>query len=181
MPHGLLRLTWLELKIFLREPLGAIGSLLLPVLVFVLLGRLVGSRLQPSALATNGFLRIGLPVFTVVISGLSAVLWLVASISIYREGGSRKRLRGTPLRPVPIVAAPVLVKLLSPSRSITALLLAGRRFYPVDMDAPLLSLAVALSIATISPMSMGFLIASIVPSARFAQPLGSLILYPMVA
>ncbi len=61
------------------------------------------------------------------------------------------------------------------------MVLAGRRFYPVDMDAPLLSFAFALAIATISLMSMGFLIASIVPSARFAQPLGSLILYPMVA
>jgi ABC-2 type transport system permease protein len=181
MPHGLMRLTWLELKIFLREPLGAIGSLVLPVLVFVLLGRLVGSRLQPSALATNGFLRIGLPVFTVVIIVLSAVLSLVAIISIYREGGILKRLRATPLRPITIVTAHVLVKLLLTTTSLTAMVLAGRRFYPVDMDAPLLSFAVALAIATISLMSMGFLIASIVPSARFANPLGSLILYPMVA
>ncbi len=120
MPHGLLRLTWLELKIFLREPLGAIGSLVLPVLVFVLLGRLVGSRLQPSALATNGFLRIGLPVFTVVIIVLSAVLSLVAIISIYREGGILKRLRATPLRPITIVTAHVLVKLLLTSTSLTA-------------------------------------------------------------
>jgi ABC-2 type transport system permease protein len=176
-----MRLTWLELKIFLREPLGAIGSLVLPVLVFVLLGRLGGSRLQPSALATNGFLRIGLPVFTVVIIVLSAVLSLVAIISIYREGGILKRLRATPLRPITIVTAHVLVKLLLTTTSLTAMVLAGRRFYPVDMDAPLLSFAVALAIATISLMSMGFLIASIVPSARFANPLGSLILYPMVA
>src|SRR5688572_7137364 len=123
MPHGLLRLTWLELKIFLREPLGAIGSLVLPVLVFVLLGRLVGSRLQPSALATNGFLRIGLPVFTVVIIVLSAVLSLVAIISIYREGGILKRLRATPLRPITIVTAHVLVKLLLTGTSLTAMVL----------------------------------------------------------
>ena len=181
MLSGLLRLTWLELKIFLREPLGAIGSLVLPVLVFVLLGRLVGSRLQPTALANNGFLRIGLPVFTVVIIVLSAVLSLVAIISIYREGGILKRLRATPLRPMTIVTAHVLVKLLLTGTSLTAMVLAGRRFYPVDMDAPLLSFALALAIATISLMSMGFLIASVVPSARFAQPLGSLILYPMVA
>ena len=117
---------------------------MLPVLVFVLLGRLVGSRLQPSALATNGFLRIGLPVFTVVIIVLSAVLSLVAIISIYREGGILKRLRATPLRPITIVTAHVLVKLLLTSTSLTAMVLAGRRFYPVDMDAPLLSFAVAL-------------------------------------
>ena len=39
MGRDLLRLTWLELKIFLREPLGAIGTLLVPVAVFLVVGR----------------------------------------------------------------------------------------------------------------------------------------------
>ena len=34
MLRGLLRLTWLEIKIFVREPLGAIGSVVIPVVVF---------------------------------------------------------------------------------------------------------------------------------------------------
>ncbi len=35
-------------------------------------------------------------------------------------------------------------------------------------------------ISTWSILSIGFLIASIVPTARFAQPIGALILYPMI-
>jgi ABC-2 type transport system permease protein len=181
MGRDLLRLTWLELKIFLREPLGAVGSLVLPVLVFILLGRLVGSRMRPEALESSGFLRISLPVFTTLIIVLSAVLSLVTIISIYREGGILKRLRATPLRPTTILTAHVLVKLLLTSASLAAMVLAGRRFYPVGVEAPLLSFAGALVVSTVSLMSLGFLIASVVPSARFAQPLGSLILYPMVA
>ena len=38
----------------------------------------------------------------------------------------------------------------------------------------------ALLIATWSILSIGFLIASIVPTARFAQPIGAAILYPML-
>jgi ABC-2 type transport system permease protein len=181
MMRDLLRLTWLELKIFLREPLGAIGSLLLPILVFLLLGRLVGARTRPEALESSGFLRVGLPLFTVVLIVLGAVLSLVAIISIYREGGILKRLRATPLRPTTILTAHVLVKLVLTTVSLTGMVLAGRRFYPVGMEPPLLSFGLALAISTVSLMSMGFLIASIVPSARFAQPMGSLILYPMVA
>jgi hypothetical protein len=45
MFRGLFKLTWLEIKIFLREPMGAIGSILLPVLVFVGVGRFLGGRL----------------------------------------------------------------------------------------------------------------------------------------
>jgi ABC-2 type transport system permease protein len=36
-------------------------------------------------------------------------------------------------------------------------------------------------ISTLSILSMGFVIASLVPTARFAQPLASLVLYPMIA
>ena len=39
-------LTWLEIKIFVREPLGVIGTSCVPVLVFVVMGRLVGGRHQ---------------------------------------------------------------------------------------------------------------------------------------
>ena len=33
MFRGLFQLTWLEVKIFLREPLGALGNIAAPVLV----------------------------------------------------------------------------------------------------------------------------------------------------
>lgn len=36
-------------------------------------------------------------------------------------------------------------------------------------------------VSTVSILSLGFLIASIVPTARFAQPVGAIILYPMIA
>ncbi len=44
MLRGLWRLTWLEMKIFVREPLGLIGTVVLPVVLFALLGRLAAAR-----------------------------------------------------------------------------------------------------------------------------------------
>ena len=38
----LLKLTWLEIKIFVREPLGLFGTVGVPVLVFVIFGRMFG-------------------------------------------------------------------------------------------------------------------------------------------
>ncbi|HUN86385.1 MAG TPA: ABC transporter permease, partial [Terracidiphilus sp.] len=48
------------------------------------------------------------------------------------------------------------------------------------IHAPLFSFTIALLITTWSISSIGFLIASIVPTARFAQPIGAVILYPMI-
>ncbi len=46
---------------------------------------------------------------------------------------------------------------------------------------PLGAFTVALLISTASILSFGFVIASLVPTARFAQPVGAVLLYPMLA
>src|SRR5215510_9153151 len=98
--RGLWRLTWLEIKIFLREPLGAIGSVVFPVLGYVVLGRLMGGRAPAAARGPESdLLRVGVPVLFAIMIALTSLISLVTIISIYREGGILKRLRATPLRP----------------------------------------------------------------------------------
>ena len=179
MLRGLGQLTWLELKIFLREPLGAIGTVVLPVLVFVIFGRAAGPRLDPSA--ADGFLHVAVPVLAAVLISISAVLSLVTIIAVYREGGILKRLRATPLRPRTILSAHVLVKLLLTATTLLSLMLVGRRLAPIEPGVPVLSFLLALLVSTLSILSIGFVIASIVPTARFAQPIGAAFLYPMIA
>ena len=181
MMRGLWKLTWIEIKIFLREPLGAFGTIGFPVLVFIVLGRVAGRRLTPASLAASSFIRVGLPVLASVLIAISAVLSLVTIISIYREGGILKRLRATPLRPQTILTAHVIVKLLLTAATLALMVLAGKRYYPIGVHVPLFSFTIALLISTWSILSIGFLIASIVPTARFAQPIGAVIMYPMIA
>ena len=179
MLRGLWRLTWIEIKVFMREPLGAVGSIVMPVLVFLLLGRLGQSIAPARDFSTSTFFRVNVPVFVAILIALNAVLSLVAIIAIYREGGILKRLRATPLRPWTILTSHVLVKLSLTAVTLALMLLVGRRYYPSGMDVPAFSFAIALIITTVSILSLGFLIASIVPTARFAQPIGAVILYPM--
>jgi ABC-2 type transport system permease protein len=182
MMRGLLQLTWLEIKIFLREPLGAIGTLIVPVAVFLVVGRAVnrgsGAPRTPGGVE---FMQSGLPVMVSVFMAISAVISLVTIISIYREGGILKRLRATPLRPYTILSAHVLVKLLFMAVTLALMILAGRRFYPAGLQAPVISFAAALLFSTLSILSVGFVIASLVKTARFAQPVSALIFYPMIA
>jgi ABC-2 type transport system permease protein len=181
MLRGLWKLTWIEIKIFLREPLGAFGTIGIPVLVFLVAGRVVGRRLGPTSPAASSFISVGLPVLASVLIAIGAVLSLVTIISIYREGGILKRLRATPLRPQTILTAHVIVKLLLTGATLVLMVLAGKRYYPVGIHVPLFGFTMALLISTCSILSLGFLIASIVPTARFAQPIGAVIMYPMIA
>src|SRR5450631_375657 len=181
MLRGLWKLTWIEIKVFLREPMGAFGTIVFPVLIFLGLGRVPGLRVAGSSGAGSSYILVALPVLVSLLIAISAVLSLVTIISIYREGGILKRLRATPLRPQTILTAHVIVKLLLSAATLALMVLAGKRYYPAGIHAPLLGFTMALLISTCSILSIGFLIASIVPTARFAQPIGAIILYPMIA
>jgi ABC-2 type transport system permease protein len=181
MLRGLRQLTWIEIKVFLREPLGAIGTIVVPVLAFILLGRVTAGTRVPASSSMSSLLSAGgVPTLVSMLITISAVLSLVTIISIYREGGILKRLRATPLRPWTILTAHVAVKLLLTALTMAAMVLAGRRYFAIGPDVPLVSFTVALLISTLSILSIGFIIASIVPTARFAQPIGAIIFYPMI-
>ena len=210
--RGLLNLTWLEIKIFLREPLGAIGSVVIPVVLYLGIGRTLAPRMPQASPNTEYFFYVGAPVFVFIIIGrtlgqqmtgaqegkrglvgvdlavfaallisISAVLSLVTIIAIYRESGILKRLRATPLRPWTILTAHVLAKLLFTAATLLLMMAAGQRYYPANLRFPVVGFTVALLLATWSTLSIGFVIASVVKTARFAQPAGALVFYPMIA
>jgi ABC-2 type transport system permease protein len=175
-----LKLTWIEIKIFVREPLGLIFSVGMPVGMFIFFGRSVGAR-DGASERLGAVLGQTIPIFIAMFIALSSALSLIAVISIYREGGILKRLRATPLGPPTILLAHVAVKLIFTALTLGLMVLAGRRFYPVPLEFDVLNFGLALLFSTVSVISIGFVIASAVPTARFAQPIGSAILYPMLA
>ena len=152
----------------------------MPVLLFVVLAGVLGPRMADGAAECRASSSLDLPVFASMFIAVSAVLSLVAIIAIYREGGILKRLRATPLRPHTILTAHVLVKLLFTAITLAAMvagrppLLPGRRRCAAGV------VRARAALQTVCILSIGFLIASVVPTARFAQPVGALILYPML-
>ena len=187
MQKGLLRgfwkLTWVETKIFSREPMGFVGSIMLPTAIFVLLGRTIGTS-QPMAaaqMAPEQLPRLNVAILAAIVIAIGAVQSLAAIMAIYREGGILKRLRATPLSPITILGAHVAVKLAFTVVSLSVMVLAGRRVFPGVMQVNILSFAGALLLGTLSILSLGFVIASIVPTARFAQLIGAVVLYPMLS
>lgn len=177
--RGFWKLTWLETKVFTREPMGFVATLVMPVLVFVVLGRALGVR-EPMT-AAQADIPFNMAILAAILIAISAVQSLVAIISIYREGGILKRLRATPLSPVTILGAHVVVKLGFTVISLALVLLAGRRLFPGVMQVNVFTFTVAVLLSTLSILSLGFVIASVVPTARFAQPISAAVVYPMLA
>ena len=179
---SLLRLTWLEIKIFVREPMGLFGSLGMPLIAFIGLTQVKGDRLpRRLTLPGTGFFDVAfVPVLASMLIVVSTCISLVTIVSVYREGGILKRLRATPLRPITILSAHVLTKLLFTLVTVLLLVAAGRRYYPADASFPVADFIAALLLSTWSVLSLGFLIASVAPTTRVAQPVAAVLLYPML-
>lgn len=177
---GLWKLVWVELKIFLREPMGSVSTLIIPAIVFLVVGRaLRGARSEE--FDPSEWVGTSLPIMFTVLIALNAVVSLTTIMSIYREGGILKRLKATPLSPVTILTAHVVVKLVLTAFSVGLLVLVGKTFFAVGIPGSALSFTFAVTISTVSILSFGFVIASIVPTARFAQLIAGTVLYPQLA
>ena len=82
----------------------------MPVVLFVILG--AGARRGAGgSAAARAAAPFNVAILAAMLIALGAVQSLVAIMAIYREGGILKRLRATPLSPVTILGAHVLVKL----------------------------------------------------------------------
>jgi ABC-2 type transport system permease protein len=151
-----------------------------PVLIFAVLARMVGRRSDDPTREVPSFIAGDLPILGAMFIIATTVLSLITIIAIYREGGILKRLRATPLRPATILTAHVLVKLLFTAITVVLMILVGRSYNLATDRVPAVSFGLALLFSTTAIVSLGFLIASIVPTARFAQPIGTVVIYPLI-
>ena len=77
MLKGFWKLTWVEIKVFLREPMGVFGTLGVPVIVFVLMGRSAGPRGAGGPTAAGGGVvaaPFNLPILAALIVAVGAVI-----------------------------------------------------------------------------------------------------------
>jgi ABC-2 type transport system permease protein len=171
-------MTWVELKLFLREPAAVFFTLAFPVMVLLLFSSLFGNE------PVQGFpdlksVDVMAPAYTGMVIGTTALLGLPIILAGYRQQGILRRLRATPLHPAMILAAQVLVNLLMTIVGISILIVTAYFVYDLRLpDAPV-SVTLAFIIATLSFFALGFVLAGMAPSARTAQILGQVIFFPM--
>ncbi len=177
--RALTKYTWTEIKLFLREPIGAFFTLVFPLMMLFLFGTIYGN--EPSPLFYGyGTVDVSVPAYTAMIIGTTGIMGLTITISTYRENGILRRLRVTPLRPYIILIAQVAVNFLMTAAGMLLLILAGKLVYDLRFDGNVLNVALAFMLSSLSFFSLGFVLAAVMPNARTAQVVGMVIFYPML-
>ncbi len=174
-----MKYTWTEIKLFLREPVGAFFTLGFPLMMLFLFGAIYGN--DPSPMFNGyGTVDISIPAYTAMIISTTGLMGINITMSAYREKGILRRLRITPLRPLVILAGQVVVVFLMTVAGMLLLIVAGTLIYNLRFDGNVLDVILAFILSCLSFFSLGFVLASVMPNARTAQVVGMAIFYPML-
>lgn len=177
--RALVKYTWMEIKLFLREPIGAFFTLAFPLMMLFLFGTIYGNDPVPYF---NGYgtVDVSIPAYTAMIIATTGIMSLTITMSAYRERGILRRLRATPLQPQVILVAQVVVIFIMTVGGMFLLILAGLLVYGLRFDGNPLDVALAFVLSSLSFFSLGFMLAAVMPNARTAQVVGMVIFYPML-
>lgn len=175
----LLKMTWMETKLFLREPIGAFFTLIFPLMMLFLFGSIYGN--EPSAyFGGRGTIDISIPAYTAMIIATSGLLSITITMAAYRENGVLRRLRTTPVNPLAILIAQVIVVFAMTLLGMVLLIVAGKLVYHVRFEGNALSVFFGFVLCCLSFFGLGFILAGLMPNARTAQIVGMVLLYPMM-
>jgi ABC-2 type transport system permease protein len=176
---SLLKMTWIEAKLFLREPVGAFFTLIFPLMMLFLFGSIYGN-IPSQYFNGRGTVDISVPAYTAMIIATTSLVGLTITMAAYREKGVLRRLRTTPVSPLVVLVAQVIVLFMMTSIGMLLLVVAGKLVYGMRFDGNAASVVAGFILCCMSFFALGFVLAGIMPTARTAQVVGMVVLYPML-
>ncbi len=176
---SLLKMTWMETKLFLREPVGTFFTLAFPLMMLFLFGSIYGNK-PVAEFGGKGTIDISIPAYTAMIIGTTGLVGLTITMAAYRENGVLRRLRTTPVSPLAILFAQVIVLFLMTAFGMLLLIIAGKLVYHIRFEGNAFSVLGGFILSCLSFFGIGFILASILRTARTAQIVGMVLLYPML-
>jgi ABC-2 type transport system permease protein len=174
------KMTWMEAKLFLREPVGAFFTLVFPLMMLVIFGSIYGVTPPPNTSGSLSAIDALIPSFTAMVIGTTGLMSVTLTMATYRENGILRRLRTTPISPLVVMAAQVTVVFCMTALGMLLLNAAGKVFYHVRFEGNLFSMLAGFVLSSLSFYGIGFILAGVMPTARTAQVIAMVLLYPML-
>jgi ABC-2 type transport system permease protein len=175
----LARMTWIELKLFLREPAAAFFTLVLPVLLLVLNGSVSGNE-RSADLGGAGPIDILVPGYIALVIATLGLTNLPGLLATYRENGVLRRLQATPVRPGTILVAHLLVHALIATLGLVILLVLATTVFGLRAPASPAAVLVGYIVSVIGFAGFGFVLAAVLPTARSTSAISFAIYLPMI-
>ncbi len=176
---SLWKMTWMEAKLFLREPMSAFFTLVFPLMYLFLFGAISGNEPTPQ-FGGQRTIDASIPGLTAMIICIAGLMSTTMTMSTYREKGVLRRLRTTPVSPLIVLVAQVIVVFTMTGLGMLLLVTAGKLVYHVRFEGNPFSVLAGFVLSSLSFFGIGFILAGTMPTVRSAWVVGMVLLYPML-
>jgi ABC-2 type transport system permease protein len=179
--RGVMKFYVMQLKLYLREPVAFFFSLAYPALLLLLFGFIFGNEPAPDFWGRNfGTVDASVPAYAGIIIGTVAFMGIPIDTAASRETGVLRRYRATPMHPAAYLVASLAVYLTIALLGMGILVVTGKLVFGLRIAGSWVNVLAAITISALAFYSLGYLIASLVPTARVAQAVGMVIFFPMM-
>ncbi|MGA2362118.1 MAG: ABC transporter permease [Candidatus Aminicenantales bacterium] len=176
---GLVKLIWVEFKLYMRQPQAAFFTLAFPLLLLFMFGSIYGNKPTPF-FGGRGMVDVSTPAYIAIIMGSTGLMSISIVVSTYREKGVLRRFRATPLRPAAILGSQVAVNYVMTLAGTLILVAGAKLVYHMRFNGAVGAVFLGFTLSTLSFLAVGFLIASVARTSRVASILGMLFYFPNI-
>jgi ABC-2 type transport system permease protein len=177
--RSLRKLIWVELKLFAREPFAVIFTFGFPLVLLLVLIASFGTEPDDEAFAGLVPADYYLAAYVAVVIAAIGLIALPVHVASYRERRILRRFKASSVPATTIFAAHVVVSLLVAILAGAVLVVSGRLLYGTALPESPGTVAAAFVLGTLAFLALGFLVATLAPSARAAQAIGMILFFPM--
>lgn len=180
---SLLKLTWVELKLFFREPLTMVFTFALPIVFLLVLGEVFGNKPDTSTLHVYrgvGAVNYYNPAYIALVLASIGIVTMPIHLTAYRERRVLKRFHASSFSLWDVIGSQILVAF--GIAVISSILLTIVSILVYKSDAPKMwgLLIPAFILGTLCFTSLGVLLGAILPNTRAAQGVGLVLFFVMM-
>lgn len=176
----LAKMSWLEQKLFLREPLTVLFALALPLVVLFVMGGVFGNDSTPEFYRGVGAMDYYVPAYLALVTASVGLISLPTHIASDRERGVLKRYRASGISALALVGAQIVVTFVIASVSAIVLISVAVPTHDVVTPDSVLIVLAGFVLVALCFAAIGVLLGAVLPSSRAAQALGVLLWFVLL-
>lgn len=183
MMRSLRSMSWLEIKLFLREPMTVVFTLALPVVVLYVLGGVFGNEARTGVdvpFRGVGAMNYYVPAYVGLVLASIGLIGLPVHLASYRERGVLRRFRASGLPASAVFGAQIVKSLVIAVLGSALVVVLGRLSYDAALPDDPVGVVVAFLVGLLAFCAIGLLLGALMPTARAAQGAGVLLWFVML-
>jgi ABC-2 type transport system permease protein len=167
-------LTWVEIKLFARDPLTMVFSLAFPVFVLIIMAGVFGNTPDPEGKVWAGVgpMDYLVPGFCGLAISAIGFISLPIHLASYRERGVLRRLRASSVSPVALLLSQLCVSAMLATIGAVAIMVLGVFVNGAHGPVSPTGFVLAFVLSVVCFVALGVLLGAILPNVQAAQAVG---------